>query len=67
MATLKYVMNDVESALYKTIEQEGSKAAVQALIRAFAEYSHNMSDLGLKEQSREAYEMADLLRDIITE
>lgn len=67
MATLKYVMNDVESALYKMIEQDGSKAAIKALIRAFTEYSHDMSDMGLKEQSREAYEMADILRDVITE
>lgn len=67
MATLKYVMNDVEQALYKMIEQEGTKVPVRALIRALTEYSHNMSDLGLKEKSREAYEMADILRDVLTE
>ncbi len=67
MATLKYVMNDVENALYKMVEQDGTRAPVSALIRALTEYSHAMSDLGLKEKSREAYEMADLLRDILVE
>lgn len=64
---MKYVMSDLEQSLYKAIEQEGTKAPIQSLVRALIEYSHNMSDLGLKEKSREAWEMADILRDVITE
>ena len=67
MPNLKYVMNDVEKALYDIVEQEGPKASVKTLIRALIEYSHDMSDMGLKEKSREAYEMADILRDTIIE
>lgn len=64
MAKLKYVMNELEQKLYDTIEQEGRKVALQALIRALIEHSHEASDMGLKEKSRSSYELADILQDV---
>lgn len=61
---MQYVMNDLEKGLYKLIEEDGFKTAIQALARACMEYGHSSSDLGLKERATEAFEVADLLKDV---
>lgn len=61
---MEYVMNDLEKQLYKMIEQDGIKAALQPTIRALMEYAHTMSDMGIKERSHRAIDIAGILKDI---
>jgi len=58
-------MNAMEKQLLEMIEQDGGKTAVRALIRAFVEHGHAMSDLGLKEAAVKANNSASILKEVL--
>lgn len=66
MPTLKYVMNETEQKLYEMIKQDGIKAPLNTLIRAYVEFGHYGSDMGLREKAHAAFDVADILKDILT-
>lgn len=61
---MEYVMNQIEQDLFNLIEQDGCRAPIQVSIRAFIEYAHHMSDMGLKEKANLALEISEMLKDL---
>lgn len=49
------------------LENYDNRGVVRALCNAMWDRSHRQSDMGLKEQSKESAEWADLLSDLLVE
>jgi hypothetical protein len=52
------------TVLQEIIHDYGVKETITGLIQAFQQEADTMSDLGLKEKSVQAANMADVLRDL---
>jgi len=61
---MKYMMNNLEQQVFDMIEQDGIKATMTVFIRALTEYSHSMSDLGIKERAYAAISAIDKINSI---
>jgi hypothetical protein len=56
-----------KSHMYELVEAHGEREAVRLLRMIIRDRSHELSDMGLKEQAREAAEWADILSDLLVE
>jgi hypothetical protein len=61
------MMKEDIKILNKLVGEYGSKEIIRGLIEVLTQQADEMSDLGLKENSAQTANMADVLRDIIGE
>lgn len=62
----RFVMSINSVDLMEVVENAGVVGSVEMLMDALSDYADEMSDMGLKEKSVEASEMASKLFDVIT-
>jgi hypothetical protein len=61
------MMKEDIKILIKLVKEYGCKEIIRGLVEVLTQQADEMSDLGLKENSAQTANMADVLRDIIGE